>query len=168
MKRGSISLTKISWLQTKPLWGFSSQLSLWLTAGSNNSYSRLSRGWDCEEDELRVWDFWQSRTWKRWGREEWWGHCESDGMNKGMDDWEKQRCKGLARRGSEEIELERISKTWFERKEKWEPGTMEKDCKKRGRQRERGCSVGEWAANSENGCESQPKHFCINIINRWC
>ncbi len=48
---------------------------------------------------------------------------EADGMNKGMDDGEKHGYKGLARmikktqRGSEEIELERIRKTRFERKE---------------------------------------------------
>lgn len=27
---------------------------------------------------------------------------------------------------------------------------------------------GSRGANSENGYEPQPKHFCINIINRWC
>lgn len=36
---------------------------------------------------------------------------ESDGMNKGRDGREKQGCKGLAQRGGEEIELERIRKT---------------------------------------------------------
>lgn len=43
-------------------------------------------------------------------------------MNRGMEGGEKQGCKGLAemikkQRGSEEIELERIRKTRFERKE---------------------------------------------------
>lgn len=53
-------------------------------------------------------------------------------MNKGMDDREKQGCKGLAGmikktlRSSEEIELERIRKTRFERKGKREPEMMER------------------------------------------
>lgn len=65
--------------------------------------------------------------------EEYDGICRTaDGMNKGMDDGEKQGCKGLARmikkhrRESEAIELERIRKTRFERKGKWEPEMMER------------------------------------------
>lgn len=41
-------------------------------------------------------------------------------------------------------------------------------CRERGAGTESGRSVGKWGTDSENGREEQPRHFCINIINRWC
>lgn len=60
-KSGSISLTKISWLQTKPLWGFPAGLASDSPLGATTLTQRdsgLSEGWDCEDGGIKHLRFW--------------------------------------------------------------------------------------------------------------